>query len=93
MNFGELVQSSILARALALIIGCVIILLAAIAGFIEIIEGQQINQYILLVIGTGLGYALQVLGLTTGIVLSPSLPSQGSPQPVQQPAQKSESQP
>lgn len=72
MNFSELVTSSVLARALALVILALVVIAAIVVGAIELIRGEAINPIIWTIAGTGLGTALSIVNINYGVVLQPA---------------------
>ena len=80
-NFSELVTSSVLARALALIILALVVIAAIVVGAVELLTGQAINPIIWTIAGTGLGTALSIVNINYGVVLQPSPPPAKPPIP------------
>lgn len=74
MNFSELVTSSVLARALAIIILALTFVAAIIVATVDLLQGKTLPSEIYTIIGTGLGAAGAVIGINFGVVLQPSPP-------------------
>lgn len=71
MNFGELVKSSVLARALALFILAITAVCAIVIATVELLQGQAVNPVVWTIAGTALGTALSITNINFGVVLQP----------------------
>lgn len=74
MNFAEMVTSSVFARALALIIVALTVILAIIVGGVELLNGQQVSPIIWTVAGSGVTTAWTIVSINFGVVLQPAPP-------------------
>lgn len=72
MNFSELVTSSVLLRALAIVILGLTVIAALIVGMVELLEHQAVNPIVWTIVGTGVVQALAVLNINYGVVLQPA---------------------
>lgn len=77
MNLSELVTSSVLARALALLILAISLLAAIVVAAIDYLSGRALPPEILNFLYFGLGAALTMTGINFGVVLQPA-PKQAS---------------
>jgi hypothetical protein len=69
MNFAELVTSSVLTRALAIVILALTAMLAIVIVGVELMQGQQPNPVLWTVAGIGLGQAGAILHINYGVLL------------------------
>lgn len=69
-------QASILTRFLANVVAFAVLLVALGVVTWEVVTGQPVNSYALVVLSTGLGYVINLLALNTGVTLQPLLPPQ-----------------
>lgn len=76
MNFMDslknAVTASVLTRLLANIFVFLFLCTSLIVAAIQILNGQQVSSIIMTVLGTGIGYALHVVGINQGVTLEPS---------------------
>lgn len=72
MSFANMVTSSVLARALALFILFFVMILAICVGAYDLITARAIPDVVTTIAGAGLGYAVTMLGLNFGVMLSPT---------------------
>lgn len=75
MNFldglSKATTASVLTRFLANVFAFMLLASALAVGTVELLAGQPINSYVLLILGAGLGYVLNVLGINQGVTLQP----------------------
>lgn len=69
-SFSNAVTQSVLTRTLANLFAFMLLISALTVCCIEVIAGQPINQYVSIVLGTGIGYSLHLLGLNQGVILT-----------------------
>lgn len=78
MNFGELVTSSVFARALALFVLALALIAAVVIAFVDYLLGRAVPPDIWNVLYFGLGACLAVTGINFGVVLTPAKKEQTS---------------
>jgi hypothetical protein len=71
-TLNEMIRSSTLLRLLSSIFLFLALTAALIVGSIELLSRQSLNQYVILIVGAGLGHALSLLNINYGVSLSPS---------------------
>lgn len=72
MSFSEMVTSSVLARALALFIVAVTVIVAILVGAVELLRGENVNPIIWAVAGSGVTTAWTIVSINFGVVLQPA---------------------
>lgn len=77
-NFGELVTSSVLARALALLVLFLSLVAAVAVAAVDFLKNQPVPTEIINFLYFGLGAALTITGINFGVVLTPSKEQHGS---------------
>jgi hypothetical protein len=85
MTFAEMVTSSVLARALALFILALVMIIAALVGGYDFFIGRTIPPEVVTIVGGGIGFAFAIVGVNYGVVLQPmtakKAPAPASPDP------------
>lgn len=71
-NFSELVTSSVLARALSLLILALALLAAIAVAAFDFMTGRAVPTEIINFLYFGLGAALTITGINFGVVLTPA---------------------
>jgi hypothetical protein len=76
MNFMDslknAVTASVMTRLLANIFVFLFLCTSLVVAAIQVINGHEVSPIIMTVLGTGIGYALHVLGINQGVTLEPS---------------------
>lgn len=80
MTFAEMVTSSVLARALALFILALVMVVAVLVGGYDFFIGRTIPPEIVTIVGGGIGFAFALIGVNFGLVLQP-MPPKKAPVP------------
>lgn len=65
------VTASILTRFLANLFIFMFLVASMIVAAVQIIQGHDVSPIIMTVLGTGIGYALHVVGINQGVTLQP----------------------
>ena len=84
-TFNEMVKSSVFTRSVALLFAVCVLMGALVVGMIELIRNQPLNTYVLMVLSTGIGYTLNLLGINFGVMLTPAKPTAPTPKTQQLP--------
>lgn len=87
MNFSTLVTSSVLARALALLVLALALIAAIVVAMFDFLTQRAVPDVIVQLLYFGLGAALTIAGVNFGIVLQPTNKPETTTQPLPAAAQ------
>lgn len=78
-SLNAAVSQSLLTRLLANIFAFCVLMAALGLAVYDIVSGQALSPILTTVLGTGIGYALHLLGLNQGVTLSPMSGAKAAP--------------
>ncbi len=84
-SLNAAVSQSLLTRFLANIFAFCVLMAALGLAVYDIVTGQALSPILTTVLGTGIGYALHLLGLNQGVTLSPTPAAKPAADPAELP--------